>query len=698
MEKGVIEGHRVTGDCRKGSSRGAGWDFLHVCVDDASRLAYTEILPSERKEYTTAFLERALAWLGRRGVSVERVMTDNGSAYRSGLFRKAVAEAGAKHVRTRPYTPSTNGKAERFIQTSLREWAYARAYASSSERSQAIGPWSDAYNLIDNAVISAKLTLQPGEWAVDLGSVGLGCAGALARPLGDVMKRFGFLALLVGLAALIAPLAAAAQPAATPPALAPSLSDQVVPMRDGVKLSADIYLPAGKGPWPVVLIRTPYDKAARVKTMAPYFVARGYAFVAQDLRGRYASGGHWSFTGVDAKDGYDTTVWIGAQPWSNGKIGTVGTSYEGGTQHAMALAGAPGLTAMVPLFAVSDVGEFGMRHQGAFELRFFNWVFSMGAPGGPSDKAAARAAIDDPAAAPALAALGAQAIDYVKQLPLRAGTTPLKYAPDYERWLVEALGHGDDDAFWTDSGYDVVDHVGQWKDVPAYHMTGWYDSWLHSVADLNFATLRAAKKSPQRLIIGPWMHSSPTLSYAGDAQFTDDAAIDLNEFERRWFDQYLKGIDTGLSREAPVRIYVMGGGDGHKTAEGRIFVGGHWRDEQAWPLARAKATAWYLHAGGVLSPEPPVATAPSVSYVFDPRHPVPTLGGNNSSQGKLATQGGADQTCKKGVGACEDNLPLSSRNDIVVFRSTPRPRRGDHRASGGAPVGQHRRTRHRLHR
>jgi transposase InsO family protein len=142
-----VEGHRITGDRRKGRSRHAGWDFLHVCVDDASRLAYTEILTSERKEDTTAFLERALAWLSRRGVTVQRVMTDNGSAYRSSLFRQALQAAGARHVRTRPYTPRTNGKAERFIQTSLREWAYAKPYRSSAERAQAIGPWTDAYNL-----------------------------------------------------------------------------------------------------------------------------------------------------------------------------------------------------------------------------------------------------------------------------------------------------------------------------------------------------------------------------------------------------------------------------------------------------------------------------------------------------------------------------------------------------------------------
>lgn len=142
-----VEGHRVTGDRRAGRSRKAGWDFLHVCVDDASRLAYTEVLPSEGQADTTAFLERAIAWLGRHGVAVQRVMTDNGSAYRSKLFAKALQAAGARHVRTRPYTPRTNGKAERFIQTSLREWAYGRPYACSDQRAKAIKPWTDSYNL-----------------------------------------------------------------------------------------------------------------------------------------------------------------------------------------------------------------------------------------------------------------------------------------------------------------------------------------------------------------------------------------------------------------------------------------------------------------------------------------------------------------------------------------------------------------------
>ena len=141
-------GHRITGQ-HEGHhrARGIGYEHLHVAIDDASRLAYTEILPSLGKEDATAFLQRALAWYARLGVTVERVMTDNGSAYRSKLFAKALQQAGARHIRTRPYTPRTNGKAERFIQTSLREWAYAKPYASSLERTQAIGPWINAYNL-----------------------------------------------------------------------------------------------------------------------------------------------------------------------------------------------------------------------------------------------------------------------------------------------------------------------------------------------------------------------------------------------------------------------------------------------------------------------------------------------------------------------------------------------------------------------
>ena len=138
-------GHRVTGD-RAVTSRKAGWEFVHVCIDDASRVAFSQILPDEKKESATAFLKAALAYYGSLGVAVTRVMTDNGSCYRSAAFRKACADAGLKHIRTKPYTPKTNGKAERFIQTSLREWAYARLYPTSDDRAAELPAWLHRYN------------------------------------------------------------------------------------------------------------------------------------------------------------------------------------------------------------------------------------------------------------------------------------------------------------------------------------------------------------------------------------------------------------------------------------------------------------------------------------------------------------------------------------------------------------------------
>ena len=140
-------GHRITGD-RTGhsNSRGVGWEFVHVCIDDNSRVAFVQILPNEWKESAVAFLKAAVAYYESLGITVERVMTDNGSCYRSGAFAKACAALGLKHIRTKPYTPRTNGKAERFIQTALREWAYARAYQTSEQRGQHLPAWLHSYN------------------------------------------------------------------------------------------------------------------------------------------------------------------------------------------------------------------------------------------------------------------------------------------------------------------------------------------------------------------------------------------------------------------------------------------------------------------------------------------------------------------------------------------------------------------------
>ena len=471
-----------------------------------------------------------------------------------------------------------------------------------------------------------------------------------------------------------------AQGAATPGKADPGAFDIVsrenvmVAMRDGTRLATDIYLPARagvpvEGGFPVILTRSPYNKSTGGDMAAKMFVPYGYVLVVQDVRGRYRSEGHWRPIRDDPNDGFDTAQWIGAQPWSNQSIGTIGSSYNGATQHALAIAGAPYVKAMIPRNAMSDFGLYGVRHHGAFELRWLNWVVTLGnATDTPNAVPASVRAAEDPANAPALEDMGGHVQDFARGLPLRPGMTALRFAPDYEAWLIEAMGHGAYDTYWKDSGSSVVDHVAEYKDIPVYHVTGWYDSWGMQVANMNYVALSKSKKSLQRLIVGPWIHSQERLDYAGVAQFTPDASLDLAPFQRRWFDHFLKGIDNGVDREPPVRIYVMGGGDAHKTPEGRLFVGGHWRDEREWPLARTTYTHYFLHSGGTLSPVKPAHESPT-TYLFDPRNPVPTLGGNVSSQGKLMFQGAADQRGRLDFWLTHDTKPLSERSDVRVFQT-----------------------------
>lgn len=448
-----------------------------------------------------------------------------------------------------------------------------------------------------------------------------------------------------------------------------------ITMRDGVALGGDIYFPARQGVLapgrhPVILERTPYG-TGRVAQWAGEYVKHGYVVVVQNVRGRYSSGGTWRGNVDDPNDGFDTAAWIAAQPWSNGLIGTVGFSYSAATQHAMALANPPALAAMIPVDSMSSYGRFGVRHRGAFELRFINWIMAFG--NSPSGDSSPIAPDHFPGATPETRAEQSQLRklipEYVRALPLRKGTSQLRLAPEYEEWLLKAMGHGDYDDYWRNTGASVLDHIDQHKDVPAYHVTGWYDSWS-LIVTTNFQELRKAKKSPQLLIVGPWTHGGQEFSNAGDAEFGPEAALDFHSFRRRWFDRWLKGERNGVENGAPVRLFVMGAGEPHKTKEGRLFVGGRWRDEQEWPLTRAVPTKFYLHADGTLSPREPTP-APPTRYLFDPKNPVPTIGGNVSSEGVLMLRGAMDQRCGPRHWACSNQLPLSTRPDVLVFESAP---------------------------
>ena len=366
--------------------------------------------------------------------------------------------------------------------------------------------------------------------------------------------------------------------------------DVMVSMRDGIKLATDIYLPekvAGK--LPVILTRLPYDKKGS-KAHGEYFARHGYVFVAQDTRGRFGSEGVWHMMTDDGRDGVDCAAWIAAQPWSNGKIGMMGTSYVGGTQHAMAMEKAAQLTTVIPVDAVSNPGRQSMRNAGAFELRFWNWIMLNAGKG-------SRAA-HDPGKAAVLEDMAKNRMDYLQNFPMRRGATPLKFSPEYEDWLLTAMGHGTNDAYWEQ--LNILDFPQRYKDIPVYLVGGWYDSWAGNTT-ANFGALTKALKSDVYLIMGPWIHGQQAKSAHGMVDYGPEAAIaDELAWRLEWFDHWIQGKDNTVGKAAPfatkVRLFTMGTGDGHKTEKGLLYHGGEWREEKEWPPARAVTTRYYLVA------------------------------------------------------------------------------------------------------
>jgi putative CocE/NonD family hydrolase len=483
------------------------------------------------------------------------------------------------------------------------------------------------------------------------------------RPIMSAKRNVGAIFILL----VVAP----AMDAAEAPYGVATQSNVMVTMRDQVSLATDLYLPAKDSKpvaerWPTILMRTPYDKS-RMKADGEFYASHGYVFVVQDTRGRYASEGVWHMLDDDGRDGYDACDWIGRQSWSDGKVGTIGTSYVGGTQHALAMQRPPQLATAIPVDAMSNLGYASMRNGGAFELRFWNWIFSIAAPHGSRQ---AR----DPATAAMLLDMKEHRRDYLVNLPLRRGTTPLKHASEYEAWLVEALGHGTNDDFWRQN--NIIDHADEYKDIPLYLVGGWYDSWAGNTST-NYQVLSSKLKSPVYLIMGPWIHGQQGASSHGQVSFGDDAKIaDPRAWRLTWYDHWLKGRDNAVGKEAPfaskVRIFVMGLGDGRKTHGGLLNHGGAWRDEQEWPLRRARPTPFYLQSQGKLAREAPKETAAATtSFQADPANPVPTIGGNISSGDGILLQGAWDQRGGEHVWNSREPIPLSARNDVVTFQSEP---------------------------
>lgn len=454
-------------------------------------------------------------------------------------------------------------------------------------------------------------------------------------------------------------------------------TDVSVPMRDDVTLVADVYRPEGNSRVPAILIRTTYDKSEIAKADAhiidvKLFVSNGFAVVAQDVRGRYRSGGRYYHGTAETQDGYDTLEWIASQPWSDGRVGMTGVSYLAAVQCAAAISGTGRLRSIFHVKAPFDYYQYGFRQHGAFLMYSVPIAFLFAASG--------REALGDSLVRRSLTEAWKQATEWIRSVPIKTGLSPLAAAPDYERWLVDMFTRADYDEFWKSVPlWQPGEFIDEYADIPGFYVGGWYDLYRE---DMFFAALRAKKTARIKLLLGPWSHHG-TGREVGDVDFGPDAAMDNAAYQGlqlRWFKETLADPPANVGDELPVRIFVMGGGDGRKTATGRMSHGGRWRSEPHWPLARARETPFYLHSGGSLSPDRPAQANAARSFLYDPKSPVPTIGGTSyfiSGRGPdgawelFAPFGPQDQRERPGAFGCSGRLPLSARADVLVFQTPP---------------------------
>jgi putative CocE/NonD family hydrolase len=441
----------------------------------------------------------------------------------------------------------------------------------------------------------------------------------------------------------------------------------MVPMRDGIKLATDIYFPGtngivAEGEFPVILSRTPYGKH---RNKPGKYVKYGYIGINQDCRGRYNSEGIWHNQIDDRRDGYDAIEWIARQPWCNGKIGMTGTSYVGATQHLAAMEKPPHLTTIVPINPAINYGSGGARRGGAFLLLHYHWHLRHASEGSkPAQDTLIRAELENQYK---------NVRQYLLNLPLRKGMTPLRLAPGYEDYLINFLEHGKNDEFWRFN--NTIDYADEHKDIPVFLISGWYD-FLNISTTETFSALKRIKQSPAYLLVGPWTHG-PFRSYHGQVDFGQNAAMseEKNRMFRIWFDHWLKGMDNDFKDQVPfhsnVRLFVMGTGDGHKTREGKLFHGGEWREFSDYPPPQAQNKKFYIHEDGTLSLHPPEVRNSSTTYEFDPNNPVPTVGGAVCCAQKIMKGGAYNQWSDEHNWIWPFPVPLSARYDVVVFQSKP---------------------------
>ena len=389
-------------------------------------------------------------------------------------------------------------------------------------------------------------------------------------------------------------------------------TDVMVRMRDGVHLACDVYRPASGGPVPALVQRQPYDK--RVAQTYVYdhpavYARHGYAVVIEDTRGRHASEGDFYPLRLDAEDGYDTIEWCAAQPWCNGRVGSFGFSIPGVNQLLAAALHPPHLAAAVPGFYPGGMYEGFTHVGGTFGLAaVMDWGLII------AGEAAQRRGDKE-----VLSAIGAaQAVGGRWPAALSLRDIPFLETPDLLPFLKDYVDHPAHGAYWEE--WELAPRLAQ-IDVPCFHVSGWYDSFiLQTIAA--YEALSTAGRAEHRLLVGPWYHI-PWTQQVGAIDFGDEAKNAVSVYERAWFDAWLKDDRSALDALPPVRVFV--------TGENR------WHDADKWPLAGAGTERWYLHSGGranslsgdgALDREPPGDEPPDF-FVYNPFDPVPSLGGHS---------------------------------------------------------------------
>jgi uncharacterized protein len=429
-----------------------------------------------------------------------------------------------------------------------------------------------------------------------------------------------------------------------PPAAAAQSENVVVEhdvpakMRDGIVLKADIYRPKADGKYPVLLERTPYDKTYE-RTFGMKAAARGYVFVVQDVRGRFTSEGEWYPFRHESHDGYDTVEWAAALPQSNGKVGMYGGSYVGATQMLAAIASPPHLAGIAPYVTASNYHDNWTYQGGVFE-QWFDQTWASGL----AQNTLARKVGDS-----TNALLWKDTLP-LKDYPLLVLPDPGVLAPYYRDWLA----HPNYDDYWKAISIEESHSRIQ---VPALHIAAWYDLFLGGTLR-NYELLKTkagseAARSGQRLLVEVPGHAGDSAQRkTGDVDFGPAAAYDFDQIVLKWYDYLFKGEQNEFAGKKPVRLFVMGKNE--------------WRDEDDWPLARAKTTKYFLHSAGkanavvgdgALSTENPGKESKD-SYIYDPAKPVPTIGGPLCCDEGHLEPGARDQR------------PAEERKDVLIY-TTP---------------------------